>query len=597
MEFLTSTAGSLIIFVIGLAIFIALCFTKVPRIYAVLLAVLVFAFGINAEWTTSLFTTFLGGTVTVIQSYLFTTLSGAAVGCALAATGCANRIAETVMNLVGRQRGALVIMIVSFLVCASGALGHTWIVLPIALAVCRVSNIPRGVALLAYVSQVQIVQFSLVGIPGLPNLMPAEYLGTNIYQEPVMSIVGVAVAEVLCFLICEGFVRHERKRGNGFEVTPEIDFYKTPEERPDDEMPNIVISLIPLVIMIGGSILLNQVFKIASTPSAIIPQIVTIFFLLIVCRKYWQATIKSRNKMEELYLSMERAFPMIIVTGFIGGMGTLISSMSWYEVGINWAMNLQTSPYLLAFIVLAIICFITADGIAGMQLFLNTMSAQFIAIPESTWVPCTVLCPPPPARWSPCPGPPAATTTALISVSPSRPAGSITSSALCSLPPSWPCSLWCGPPSPGPADFHGEKGETMNQYPHLFQPLRVKNVIFRNRIFSSPHMLCYANWDGSPSLQMIKFFEEKAKGGCAMVTMGDTPVDEVNGVGIPRHIKLIDQNVNLLAELAYAIKKNGAVASFELNHPGNTARNPDGAARLGAGRLCTARRLHGAGDG
>lgn len=142
MEFLTSTAGSLIIFVIGLAIFIALCFTKVPRIYAVLLAVLVFAFGINAEWTTSLFTTFLGGTVTVIQSYLFTTLSGAAVGCALAATGCANRIAETVMNLVGRQRGALVIMIVSFLVCASGALGHTWIVLPIALAVCRVSNIP-----------------------------------------------------------------------------------------------------------------------------------------------------------------------------------------------------------------------------------------------------------------------------------------------------------------------------------------------------------------------------------------------------------------------------------------------------------------------
>lgn len=133
MEFLTSTAGSLIIFVIGLAIFIALCFTKVPRIYAVLLAVLVFAFGINAEWTTSLFTTFLGGTVTVIQSYLFTTLSGAAVGCALAATGCANRIAETVMNLVGRQRGALVIMIVSFLVCASGGSGHTWIVLPIAL--------------------------------------------------------------------------------------------------------------------------------------------------------------------------------------------------------------------------------------------------------------------------------------------------------------------------------------------------------------------------------------------------------------------------------------------------------------------------------
>lgn len=38
----------------------------------------------------------------------------------------------------------------------------------------------------------------------------------------------------------------------------------------------------------------------------------------------------------------------------------------------------------------------------------------------------------------------------------------------------------------------------MNQYPHLFQPLRVKNVIFRNRIFAAPNMLCYANWTARP---------------------------------------------------------------------------------------------------
>ena len=381
MEFLTSTTGSLIVFIIGMIIFVALCFTKVPRIFTAILAVVVFMFGVDAEWTVTLFTTFLTGATNVIKSYLFTTLSGAAVGCALAATGCANRIAETVMNLVGRQRGALVIMIVSFLVCASGALGHTWIVLPIALAVCRVSNVPRGVALLSYVSQVQIVQFSLVGIPGLPNLMPAEYLGTNIYQEPVMSIVGVVIAEIMVYFICQFFVRRERKKGNGFEEVPEIDFYKTPDARADDEMPNIWLSLVPLVIMIGGSILLNQVFNISSTPSAIIPQVITIFYLLIVCKKYWKATISSSNKMEELYKSMERAFPMIVTCGFIGGMGTVISEMSWYDFGVNWALNLNASPYLLAFIVLAIICFITADGIAGMQLFLNTMSDQFISIP------------------------------------------------------------------------------------------------------------------------------------------------------------------------------------------------------------------------
>lgn len=381
MAFATSTAGSLIIFAIGLVIFIVLCFTKVPRIFAVLLAACLLAFGVDASWTTSMFTTLFSGVTSVVGSYLPTTLSGAAVGTALAATGCASRIARTITNVVGPKRGALAIMMVSFLVCASGALGHMWVVLPVALVICRESNVPRGVALLAYVSQVQIVQFNLVGIPGLPNLMPAEFLGCTIYEVPVMSIVGCLVAEVLVFFVCEFFVRYEHKKGSGFEETPEVDVYKAPEARKEDQMPGFLFSLLPLVFMIGGSILLNQGFGMSNTPAAIIPQVFTTVFLLITCRKYWQKTIPSSNRMEELFKAMERTFPMIITTGFIGGMGTLISNMSWYNVGIEWAFSLNASPYLLAFIVVAIICFITSDGIAGMQMFLSTMSAQFLAIP------------------------------------------------------------------------------------------------------------------------------------------------------------------------------------------------------------------------
>lgn len=380
MAFLTSTTGSLLIFVLGLLVFIVLCFTKVPRIFSVLFACCILAFGIDAEWTTSIFATLLEGTGSVIKAYLMSTLCGAAMGYCMAASGCANRIAETVMNVVGRQRGALVIMIVSFLVCCSGALGHTFIILPIALAVARVSNIPRGVALLAYVSQVQIVQFSLVGIPGLPNIMPGEFLGTNIYAGGVMSIVGVAIAEVITFIICQAFVRHERKKGNGFEAVPEVNFFTTPEERKLEELPSFVIAIIPLIIMIGGSMVLTKL-GFANTPSALIPQIITIFYLLLTCQKTWIATNNGQGKMEQMFISMQASATMIITTGFIGGMGYLISNMSWYDTGISWAFNLNASPYLLAFIVVALICFITSDGIAGMQMFLSTMSDRFISIP------------------------------------------------------------------------------------------------------------------------------------------------------------------------------------------------------------------------
>lgn len=381
MAFLTSTAGSLTIFAIGLAIFIVLCFTKVPRIFAVLLAACVLALGVDAEWTISMFTTLFSGITAVIGSYLPTTISGAAVGTAMAATGCANRIARTITKAIGPKHGALAIMLVSFLVCCSGALGHMWVVLPVALVICRESNIPRGVAMLAYLTQVQIVQFSLTAIPGLPNLMPAEFLGCTIYEEPVMSIVGCLIAEVMVYFVCQGFVHMERKKGNGFEEVPEIDIYKAPDPRTEEEMPSFIFSLLPIVFMIGGSILLNQVVGLGNTPSAIIPQVFTTAFLLITCKKYWQQTIPSENRMEEIFKSMERTFPMIITTGFIGGMGTLIAAMAWYEPGIEWAFSLNASPYLLAFIVVAIICFITSDGISGMQMFLSTLTDKFLAIP------------------------------------------------------------------------------------------------------------------------------------------------------------------------------------------------------------------------
>jgi 2,4-dienoyl-CoA reductase-like NADH-dependent reductase (Old Yellow Enzyme family)/thioredoxin reductase len=109
-------------------------------------------------------------------------------------------------------------------------------------------------------------------------------------------------------------------------------------------------------------------------------------------------------------------------------------------------------------------------------------------------------------------------------------------------------------------------------YEHLFSPLKVKNITFRNRIFSAPVMMCMTHLDGTPSPYMIEFFAEKARGGAAMVTIGDTPVDEYHGVSIPSHIILEESKAPFIAELAAAIKENGSVASFELNHSGQAAQ-------------------------
>ncbi len=71
-------------------------------------------------------------------------------------------------------------------------------------------------------------------------------------------------------------------------------------------------------------------------------------------------------------------------------------------------------------------------------------------------------------------------------------------------------------------------------YPHLFEPLTIKRTTFKNRLFVAPHMMSHMDFNGRPDESMIDFYAEKAKGGYAVVTLGDTPVDREHAGTNPR---------------------------------------------------------------
>lgn len=108
-------------------------------------------------------------------------------------------------------------------------------------------------------------------------------------------------------------------------------------------------------------------------------------------------------------------------------------------------------------------------------------------------------------------------------------------------------------------------------YPHLFEPLTIKKTTFRNRLFVAPHMMSHMDFNGRPDESMIDFYAEKARGGFAVVTLGDTPVDREHAATNPRSFAITPENQPKLAEIARAIHAGGALASQELNHGGNVA--------------------------
>jgi 2,4-dienoyl-CoA reductase-like NADH-dependent reductase (Old Yellow Enzyme family) len=111
------------------------------------------------------------------------------------------------------------------------------------------------------------------------------------------------------------------------------------------------------------------------------------------------------------------------------------------------------------------------------------------------------------------------------------------------------------------------------KYPHLFQPITLGKTVFRNRIFASPTGFQNGDHLNLPSKELIAYYELKALGGAASVTMGDCLVDSKNGRVTPVQFPLDDPDQKgPLSALVKAITRHGAVASLELQHGGMYAR-------------------------
>ena len=108
------------------------------------------------------------------------------------------------------------------------------------------------------------------------------------------------------------------------------------------------------------------------------------------------------------------------------------------------------------------------------------------------------------------------------------------------------------------------------KYPHLFQPLKVGNILFKNRILLSPTMMSQFDKGGYPNQQTISYYEGKAKGGAALVTIGETAVDLDRAPSHPGHLNIFDVGgMHCMAQLIDAVHQHDCKISIELCHGGH----------------------------
>ena len=71
------------------------------------------------------------------------------------------------------------------------------------------------------------------------------------------------------------------------------------------------------------------------------------------------------------------------------------------------------------------------------------------------------------------------------------------------------------------------------KYPHLFSPIKIGPLTLKNRIVSAPTSLAELSSEGHLTRENIAYYRLKARGGAALVTVGESIVHSATGKSHP----------------------------------------------------------------
>ncbi len=107
------------------------------------------------------------------------------------------------------------------------------------------------------------------------------------------------------------------------------------------------------------------------------------------------------------------------------------------------------------------------------------------------------------------------------------------------------------------------------KYPNLAKPIRLGNVLVKNRIFSAPTGLMGYDADAHLTTDNRAYYEYKASGGVAVVTLGECIVHGESGSSHNLQPRLDDPTLlPSLTNLVKDVKRHGALVNIELSHGG-----------------------------
>jgi H+/gluconate symporter-like permease len=374
MFILNSVAGSAILLLISIIIFIILCFKGVHTGIAAIIASIIMGFGTQDGVLVSIFSTFTGGVGTLVTTMFALFTASGLLGYLMQETGASMAIGQKFVKWLGVDRAPYILALTTTLLLIAGVGTYIFVMVVLAAALMEAANLPRRIGLISCLGIAPMISFCMP-VPNVPNSLPSIFLNTSPFGAPGLSVVTGIVGLVLFFPYLRLLVKQARQKNLVYDG-PRTNLSV---QGNTSDLPSFSTSIAALLTVVVVAIILSNLPQEAGVDSVAAVALAQLAGSLVLVACNFQRCKGKIGFINILSKGATGMWPFLVLAGCVMGFGLVIQKASCFQTIIDWVFALKFNPYISAAISVAIVAGLCADGIAAMMMWLPIFGQQYLA--------------------------------------------------------------------------------------------------------------------------------------------------------------------------------------------------------------------------
>lgn len=310
---------------------------------------------------------YMAGFSDFIQSWFFMFLLGSMFGKLMEDSGAAQSVAQWVIDKLGPKSAPFAVVMACAVLTYGGVSVYVvaFSAFPIALSLFKQANLPRRFipAALAFGS----ITFTMTsaGSPEIQNWIPIKYLGTTPYAGWEVSLVVAVVMASLGFWWLHYMLKKAVANGERFEVRA-----TDPSDHARD-LPNPLLSLLPLLAVLSVSFFFHEQFKQAALILALLAGCIV---SLLIHFRFFRSIGHAAS---------DGALGALIAIGntaAVVGFGFVAQVSPAFDMAVSFITNLPVDPLVGAAIAVTVIAALTGSASGGQTIALPILAPHYTGL-------------------------------------------------------------------------------------------------------------------------------------------------------------------------------------------------------------------------